>query len=207
MRRLLALPWQRWADPSLPFFYRLKRRLRTRLGSRRGRQAFRNSVGTATWLLGCSLPALYSFQHFSGKSLTLALPLSAALSGVWILPIPFLFFALLAIATLEAHSEEKAMLILTCWWTATFLSTLWGRFFPGLQRDWARKRAKPILPCFGKRQFILALGGWASASSSAHLKLLSQSLYFTPLPWIILVHGVLATPVVFFSARLLDQLR
>ncbi len=179
--RLLALlPWHAWVDPTLPLFYRTKRRLR--------RAGLSPAAQPIALMLSWSPALVYCALALDRREQALAALLSALLTSVWIHPVPFL--ALAALAPILFAPEKAATLVLLCWWSAVLASTLWGRLFPRSLSTWTQSRNREFIARFGTRRFIDTCLAWISPGSSTHLKFLSQGHYSTPAPWLLLIHGL-----------------
>ena len=203
-RIIQSWPWHHWIDPSLPFFYRSQRRINAML-SRPTRRRSIQFLGSWSALLLSWSPALWYSQHqFSGAKLGLSMALSVALSSVWLHPFPWIAFAVTA-CILLGPSQSTAELLIVAWWSANLFSTSWGRIFPRLQRQWIKRKKRRLMTRFGTRRFISILASWLSAQDSVHSKMLSQSHYSTPIPWILWIHGVLAATVIALTLQIFEQ--
>ncbi len=206
-RWLSAIAWRSAIDPSLPFFYRTKRRIRSWL-KRPGRRHLAQNIWLATATTAGLVPAAYYIWTHTPLAatpteLTLCLLLCGLMNSVWILPVPW---AALAILTAFLFPDWAAQIIVLSWWSAVLMSTLWGRFFPGMQLDWIKRHGRQLLPEFGSRRFGDALLGWTRPWDSAHIKLLSQSHYFMPGPWILLIHGALVASLAAWAVAGIHEL-
>lgn len=189
---LTRIRWSRWLDPSLPFFYRTKRRLRASHARWLGY--------AAAWMVGFVPVLVLCMERFESRQRLPALVSGALLYSVWIYPVPFLLLTMLTLLLLgrpgSDAGEAAQVLVLSSLWTATAASTLWARTFPSLQREWSRRRGMEPLPGFGRRTFASLLMAWLEPGPSFHHKLMSQSHYFVPTPWILLVIGILISGLV-----------
>ncbi len=194
-RWLDRLPWHEWVDPSLPLFYRTKRKIR---------QYSLDGAATPIALMLSWLPAMaYCLLELDGRAQGIGAVLAALLTSVWIYPVPFLACAVLTLLALPA--ENASMLILISWWSATVASTLWGRMFPNALSRWTRLRRREFIPRFGTRRFIDTWLAWWSPGASVHLKFLSQSHYMTPGPWLLLIHGLVIASALILAVRVLGS--
>jgi hypothetical protein len=191
-----------WVDPGLPLFYRTRRRLAQR------RRSERPWTGpTIAWIAGFSPIFIWITHHFAGTPRPIAATLAAGTYSCWLLPAPSVALGLLM---LLHPGEPTELLVILCFWSATLISTLWARVLPSSHRSWAEKHGVELMPDFGRRKFSSLLLAWLEPGRSVLDKLHSQAHYMTPVPWILLVNGLLVGALIHATAqalRLLEPLR
>jgi phosphatidylserine/phosphatidylglycerophosphate/cardiolipin synthase-like enzyme len=182
------IPWQKAIDPEIPYFYRCKRRMLSKLRRPKTRTIAKRLSWSASWT-GGFLGVLFLARATAPQGSLTAWVLAALLYSVWMAPIPFLAIFLATSLLLDPNLSSR--ITISSWWMAILLSTLWGRSFPSsVVRRFERFQLRK-LQGFGQRHFARTLRLWFDPRFSTYEKVLSQTHYWTPLPWIVLIHGLI----------------
>ena len=130
--------------------------------------------------------------------------LAALLYSVWILPLPFL--ALAVVTALRLDVETAGSVIVLSLWMAAAVTIVWGRIFPTILRHWTSRFSPRPMLAFGRRKFAELLKAWADPRFTIHDKLLWQSRYWVPIPWLLLVNGLILGSALIWLVRWTSEL-
>lgn len=200
---LSRIAWQKLVDPELPYFHRWKRRLFAKLERRATRAVTKTLAISFSWALGFAPIGMLLVRRAPDAGLSSWI-LAALLFSVWILPIPFLALAL--IAGLKFEPELASQVVVLALWMAAVITLAWGRSFPTILRHWTdRFSPRPII-AFGRRKFADVVRAWADPRFTIHDKLLWQSRYWVPVPWLLLVNGLILGSALAWMVRWVSEL-
>ncbi|MFZ9595296.1 MAG: hypothetical protein ACO3A2_04380 [Bdellovibrionia bacterium] len=193
---LSLVPWKFFFDPSVPWFYFFKRRLRRRVS--------RRFWGWIFPLLGLWFFAAFLTSVFSGISWqSSAWPVfyTAAFSLVWVFPVPFFMLQWIAVAHLGG--EQALRVSVSAFWVASAIGYTFCRIFPAFSSQYYQRISPVWLPSrLGLRSFPVLLSILLDPRISLCSKIAYQGIYSLPLPWFIVGTGLILPAFFFLVARL-----
>ncbi|MBU6374760.1 MAG: hypothetical protein KGQ59_02080 [Bdellovibrionales bacterium] len=199
---LSRIAWHRCVDPEIPYFHRFKRRIYARLEKRTTRYITQVAAIVISWTLGFTPLAIFFYPKSTHLGL-LGWMLCALIFSVWLMPVPFI--ALILAAPLQMESRIASEVVVLSWWMAGIVSISWGRVFPSILKHWTTRRSPIAIRDFGKRKFVSALRAWINPRFRIYDKLLWQSQYWIPIPWFILIHGMIISSILFWIVKSMNQ--
>jgi hypothetical protein len=190
------IPWQKFFDPEMSPLYPLKRAIRK---WKLDENPYRRSVSKALLTLAFAELAI----GLAGAPLVpRTLGYCFLLCSAWTLPIPFLPITLLAAIDAWLPVEQGIHLSIICLWIASLAGYASTRMFPTrAQIIFHDLRRSPLAQKLGERFFPRFLLAIFDPAIPLHYKVAYEGIYCMPLPWFVLVNGLLLPSVLYGLLR------